>query len=301
MKSKVLLGFAAVLSLVFSEGLIGLPPHKQTLCSEFLPKMNKIVPDYTELTPASQKGITKEQYFNIAERIYDEFAPDIESNRVKLKLITNWEDNKVKAVASKGRRLWTITVSGGFARLPGLTEAGFAVVFCHELGHFLGGAPRKTRLGKRKVTNEGQADYFATTKCMRRLYSETENQEFAKDLKMDSLAKDICDEVHYTNKNDQIHCYRSAIAALELAYIIKSLTQADTDEDYSYDTPDLSEVKKTLHSHPKAQCRMDTYFQGALCTKSAFDSFDVKDAKVGACNRQDNYTFGVRPLCWYRP
>jgi Zn-dependent protease with chaperone function len=52
---------------------------------------------------------------------------------------------------------------GGLARDPLVTKDGFSAVICHEIGHHIAGAPRK---GFSWASNEGQADYFATTKCL---------------------------------------------------------------------------------------------------------------------------------------
>ena len=44
----------------------------------------------------------------------------------------------------------------------------FLFIYCHELGHFIGGAPFKKNPGSTWASTEGQADYWATSVCLRR-------------------------------------------------------------------------------------------------------------------------------------
>jgi hypothetical protein len=67
-----------------------------------------------------------------------------------------------------------------------------------------------------------------------------------------------------------------------------------------FDTPDANVVKKTDDSHPAHQCRLDTYFQGALCDKSFNDDVSQKDENVGTCTTKMGDTIGTRPLCWFK-
>lgn len=60
-------------------------------------------------------------------------------------------------------------------------------------------------------------------------------------------------------------------------------------------TPDPAIVQKTDEGHPAFQCRLDTYFMGALC-KKAFSEDLVKDSEVtGACHGSTGQKFGIRP------
>jgi hypothetical protein len=68
-----------------------------------------------------------------------------------------------------------------------------------------------------------------------------------------------------------------------------------------FETPDSAVVSATDESHPDYQCRLDTYFQGAICEIDMNTEIGQSDPNVGTCNRRDNFTQGLRPLCWYRP
>ena len=61
----------------------------------------------------------------------------------------------------------------------------------------------------------------------------------------------------------------------------------------------------TLHSHPPAQCRLDTMDAGAACGASG--RFSPRDPKIGACHSYSlaspykRLDAGSRPRCFYKP
>lgn len=71
----------------------------------------------------------------------------------------------VKIVESK------ITVGVGRNALSKYTLATFRFMVCHELGHYLGGAPFKmgAQYINSKISTEGQSDYWAASACLPKL------------------------------------------------------------------------------------------------------------------------------------
>jgi hypothetical protein len=66
----------------------------------------------------------------------------------------------------------------------------------------------------------------------------------------------------------------------------------------SLDTPDKTVVKELVTMHPSAQCRLDTYFQGALCDKPLKNKISKRNPNSKAfCS--DKSQVGTRPLCWF--
>jgi hypothetical protein len=103
---------------------------------------------------------------------------------------------------------------------------------------------------------------------------------------------------NYSSANDIALCKRIAMAGKSLADLLGSLrNSAPTD----FDKPDTAVVSETYNMHPASQCRLDTYFQGALCDKRISEELSNKDPVAGTCNRSEGYETGVRPLCWYKP
>jgi hypothetical protein len=219
----------------------------------------------------------------------------------KLSFTTNWIDGTVNAYASRedaAEKIWNISMFGGLARHPQMTEDGFALVVCHELSHHIGGAPRKK--GKdgiiRWAANEGQADYYATLKCLRNYFADQNNQEALKNVNIPRIVKLLC-QYSFANSNEIAICERSAMAGLTMGIFFKVLMNSTIDVGFS--TADRSKVIVTNDSHPAAQCRLDTYFQGALCDRSVNEDTSATDPNQGACTEVNGDILGLRPACWY--
>src|SRR6478609_9034269 len=63
---------------------------------------------------------------------------------------------------------YRVHMYGGLARRPEVTPDGFTLVVCHEVGHHFGGYPFVR--DAYWAANDGQADYFSTLACARRLW-----------------------------------------------------------------------------------------------------------------------------------
>jgi hypothetical protein len=169
------------------------------------------------------------------------------------------------------------------------------LVVCHETGHHLGGAPRYN--GTDWASNEGQADYFGTLKCMRRVIGGDDNVGIVSKMTIDPAAKDKCESV-YKSADEVALCERIAMAGKSLALLLGDL---GGNSKVAFNTPDKKVVSRTNDAHPQAQCRLDTYFQGGLCDKAFDVDVSKTDAKVGTCVKSEGYKIGLRPLCWYKP
>lgn len=117
-----------------------------------------------------------------------------------------------------------ITVLGGMLGHPGMNKNVLSLLLCHELGHYLGGPPLKSRTGW--SSTEGQADYYSGEKCARELGISEE----------DFLS-----------------------SALALTKIYAGVTR-ETSPDL--DRCDETIVSRTFYGYPKVQCRLDTIIAG---------------------------------------
>lgn len=131
---------------------------------------------------------------------------------------------KVNAEVTKTNNEIFISIWGGMITHPELTQNTLGLLLCHELGHFLGGPPLKSRDGW--SSTEGQADYFSSAKC-------------AKTLLM--------------SEADFIE------AALRL---VKIYAQVAREALPSIERCDQSVVTRTNYGYPKSQCRLDTLMAG---------------------------------------
>ena len=185
---------------------------------------------------------------------------------------------------------------GGLARHESITQDGFALVACHEIGHHLGGAPKYP--GLLWPSNEGQADYFASLKCLHRVFASAGATSFTRLASDEGVARASC-EKSYSSPIDQALCVRSAMAGMSVTTLLR-ISRKETVLPH-FDTPDPKAAAQTENTHPATQCRLDTYFAGSLCARPAGDALDDKNPAAGTCTRSAGYTLGLRPLCWYKP
>lgn len=184
-----------------------------------------------------------------------------------------------------------IVIYGGLARHSLMNEDSMALIICHELGHFLGGAPRKFR-GHSNLLSwasaEGQADYYATSKCLKSFFSYHKPLEAIADpwLIPAPEVSSICSD---------FYCQRILTASLNVSKIY-ALANAQDPEQISLYKKDQSKVEVTVLTHPNPQCRLDTYVAGLLCPIPYNQDFDEHDPSIGPCSK--DY---ARPLCWYHP
>ena len=189
-----------------------------------------------------------------------------------------------------------------------MTQDGFMLVVCHELGHHLAGFPFINDW----AANEGQADFFATHSCAKNIWKDdiATNSSFRN--KVDAIAKNNCDS-EYEKQTDQNLCYRSAVAGYSLAMLLSSLGGSKKP---SFKTPDQSVSNGTFHGHSRGQCRLDTFLAGALC-KVYFDENVIPgmkyedewlerkekmeaDSLIYTCSQfNPEHYLSQRPKCWF--
>jgi hypothetical protein len=242
-------------------------------------------------------GMTKERFEAIVNRVYLAYSPIVTAKGATLEMDNNWDDGTVNAYANRTGSTWHVNMFGGLARHPLVTDDGFLLVVCHETGHHLGGAPKYGGYGNTWASNEGQADYFGSLKCMKRVLEKDDNQAIVAKMTVDQEAKTKCEMV-YKSGDEIALCERIAMAGKSLAQLLGDL---GGNSNVAFNTPDKSIVKKTFDAHPEAQCRMDTYFSASLCDKAFSEDVSDKSPIDGTCIKKDGYAVGPRPLCWYKP
>lgn len=127
-----------------------------------------ILPENSKVIPVSDKnaGLTEVQYEEVIFKAESFYRPILEKMGRKLTINRLWSDPRVNAGTTKKGNEIIINLYGGYPRHALATMDAYLLVICHELGHHLGGAPRKIfSSGERGwPSTEGQADYFATLK-----------------------------------------------------------------------------------------------------------------------------------------
>jgi hypothetical protein len=242
-------------------------------------------------------GITEEQFNSVISKIETIYVPIASNMGGKLKIARKWTDGTVNANASRAfGGVWNVNMYGGLARHSTITEDGFALVLCHEIGHHIGGAPKNGGL-MAWASNEGQSDYFAALKCLRKTFLNDNNTEIVSSLNAPAALVEGCAKAHGADEDKNI-CIRTGMAGMSVARLFAALrNQADP----SFETPDRNVVATTFNQHPAFQCRLDTYFQGSICEVGFNEDVSQKDEVKGTCHASMGHTNGLRPLCWFKP
>jgi len=256
--------------------------------SGFMPENDMRIP----VGAKNSNAMTEERFNEIIDKVEAVYTPIVKDRGGILNVKRKWKDNTVNAYAKQFLKWWSVHMFGGLARHPAVTDDGFALVICHEIGHHIGGAPK---IGRRWASNEGQSDYFASLKCFREVFGSDDNITIVQNMNVDLHAEQQC-RIAWSNEEDVALCIRASMAGKSLATLL-----AGGSRTVNFKTPDTSVVGTTDDKHPAGQCRLDTYFQGSLCEVSRDVEVSNDDATMGTCNSSTGHDLGVRPLCWYKP
>lgn len=246
------------------------------------------------------EGITEEQFNAVMDRAEAIYKPIIAKMGATLSMERRWSDNTVNAYADQPTPTkWVVHMFGGLARRSEVTEDGFAMVVCHELGHHIGGYPYVESW----AANEGQSDMYATGACASKLFADNLELSFAAQDSLPAEMIEKCDRNHPPEGRDV--CYRAIAAGKSLGDLLGALKN----QKVNFNTPDTRVVTRTNNKHPDAQCRLDTYVASALCGSSTWDydlipgksfanrnSFQAQtEAFAHSCTTGE----GARPRCWF--
>jgi hypothetical protein len=308
--------------MTFTGSAVTAPGHKHSEGCHMFPDNNLYFPISNG---AEQTGISKEDFDTVLDAIQMVYGPEVKAEGGTLKILRNWTDGEVNAGASRSPfgNTYILHMFGGMARHPQMTKEGFLLVACHEMGHHLGKSP--TYPGT-PMASEGQADYFATLKCMRKVLAVFNTAREASKLSRIAgrLASNACKRFERLSldgaPDGAAVCLRSHIAAETLATILGGLTNDKRKSKGlpplpppSLQTPDESAVRNTIvDAYPGVQCRLDTYSSGALCPVSVETKLDANSPNSGVCLMPSRGAslaeanvdsiedqLGARPPCWY--
>ncbi|MBX2989299.1 MAG: M48 family metalloprotease [Bdellovibrionaceae bacterium] len=256
-------------------------------------------------------NITEEQFNQIIDDVMKYWQPIAQAKGVNLVAEKNWSDGTVNAYASQSGNTWRVAMFGGLARRPEVTPDGFALVVCHELGHHFAGY---AFYGSRDwASSEGESDYFATNACAKMIWGKDfrGNERFRRIRNVPAPVQENCTAAWPNNANAQAWCVRAAAGGHSLATLLANL---GNDPAPKFETPDTTVVSRTNTAHPRGQCRLDTYFAGALCTKTwdmntipgrnhpkgqNSQAAELESMKV-SCYASEGFKIGMRPSCWFK-
>ena len=262
--------------------------------SGFLPDNKMSIP----VGLKSMGGLTEIQFNKVMDKTSSLYSKMVSAKGAKLVIERRWTDATVNAYAHQNTPgAYTIVMFGGLARHPEVTQDAMALVACHELGHHLGGAPKKTTPGG-WASNEGQADYWGTMKCLRHYFEGDDQQAALQGLMVPSIVRAKCNS-QYSNSEEQLVCQRLAMAGASLAKLLNNVSKDAKASSFS--NPDRTVVTTTFNDHPNTQCRLDTFLQASLCDHPIAEVVSTQDSNTGVCSIRNGDRVGNRPLCWFKP
>lgn len=259
--------------------------------------------EFREQTPEGEK-----RFNQILDVLQELFEDEVQKRGGELRIVRyEYPFNSLNVRMRRGHHgndgpIWRVIPTGGIFRHKLMNDDAFTLITCHEIGHHIGGLPKKWGIGGEFYwsTTEGQADYFAALKCFRQ-FAETVggNQKFLdveKDELLDTQMKKRCQQTHPTREAQAI-CLRTARAGIVMARFISDYRDRDLTE-LTPHVPDSTLVDKTQDQHPEPQCRLDTYINGALCPQNHWELLDGQALNRAACATTE---IGGRPRCWFNP
>lgn len=257
---------------------------------------SKLAPDnYLWISTKNNNNeyITEKSFKSLLKKLNTFFSPMLSK---KLVVTGDWKNGKVNAYAENSSNSWNIVIFGGLARHEYMLPEGLILSFCHELGHFVGGYPKYIHYSQQSwASSEGQADYYAATKCMKMFLLENKDIKFSN--KTINTAKKKCSQVFEDKERYKI-CVRISVAGKYLGKILADINNIPMPQ---LSTPSNLEVESTnFNYYPPVQCRVDTYFQGALCYMDPYKPVSDYNPNKGYCSESNGFIIGNRPKCWYR-
>jgi hypothetical protein len=297
--------------------------HSEKRC-DFIPANTLRISEGLESTG----GIDQAAFNRVIDKVSKVYAPVIKKKGGELIVKRLWSKSDVfkgqngdyvNAFALQEGKSWYVAMFGGLARHTVTNEDGFTLVMCHEVGHHVGGFPKIDSYDDEDkwASNEGQADYFATMKCARQVWSADNNVAVVAKMTVPAIVKEKC-SIQHKSSTEIALCERESMAGMNLGELLWSLSNGSKSRVNAglaptgleniagkskpdFKTPNTTQVSRTNDAHPEAQCRLDTYFNGSICGVAASEDFGETSASVGACAEEKGDKLGFRSRCWFKP
>ncbi|WP_198296018.1 ImmA/IrrE family metallo-endopeptidase [Bacteriovorax sp. Seq25_V] len=114
--------------------------------------------------------MTEQSFHQVIDEVLSHYQEQIELKYGPITFDTKWESKVANASVSYRKNKVIMTFHGEFPRKYNLTDDAFAITVCHEVGHLLAGEPKV--YPTKKYSAEAQADYFATSECLPRIFKD---------------------------------------------------------------------------------------------------------------------------------
>ncbi|HEX7673942.1 MAG TPA: hypothetical protein VF412_07220 [Bdellovibrio sp.] len=219
------------------------------------------------LTPMHAQAQTLEDLVGLMQKTY---SADVQEKNLQLQMTLDHDEPGYFGGGSVDQNIFSISIGADIMKLKAMNSDATAFILCHEMGHLLGGEPRKTT--STWASTEGQADYFAATSCLRRIFSLPEMASTERSY-IDPRITALCEQSQ-KEATEVAMCSRIMAAGQSLFAAIYFFIDVP-----QMIHPDLGTPEKPLGpdqnvNYPTLQCRLDTVVAGAQLLE--------------------------RPACWYK-
>lgn len=210
-----------------------------------------------EMLPVFAYAQSLEELVSLMQKTY---SAEVQEKQLQLQISLDHDEPGYFGGGSVEQGVFSISVGADILKLKGMNSDAAAFILCHEMGHLLGGAPRKTTSAW--ASTEGQADYFAASFCLRKIFAAPEMNQATENTSMDPRILSLCQQ----SQKDA--------AEIAMCSRIMSAGQSLFDAIYFFIDvpqmihPDIATPEKPLASdqdvnYPSLQCRLDTVVAGA--------------------------------------
>ena len=182
---------------------------------------------------------------------------------------------------------WYIVLDRDATSDPMSDEEQYAATVCHELGHVIGGYPKMYFPTSWEISVEGQADYFSTHICLKKVLS----QIAVTPREPDMLAKAslVCKNARPSEFETCVRIAGLSFARWNfnpLGYARRSTPDGLVGTLWDvYSINNWMPITGLDVQHPDQQCRFNTMLAGAICPSNA-----------ALC--RGTPLEGARPSCW---
>lgn len=248
---------------------------------------------HLEESSLTNTSINEGEFNSVINNFMDAYYTIATDFNYSLIVIGSWKNIQVNAVTWRNSDKMFIEIYGGLARR--LSVDAINMVLCHEMGHQVGGWPLYT--GDAWAAVEGQSDYYAAHVCAKKIFRTINFGDQAAHFRSTGQEA-LCDK-RYNDYIDREVCYRTMAASLELAILLSS----GSGKLPSFNDRDATRVTRIMETHPRAQCRLDTYKAAALCPSKWNDRYIPRTEKMSArylCTpKKKTWKDASRPSCWF--
>lgn len=208
------------------------------------------------------KTVTKAEFEKIGDKIIEMYDAELTKKNIYLVNKGDWSaKEKDIRIQTMNYPYVDLFYNGGEIRSQKINLDQLSLILCHEMGHLLGEGAKITNHGVTATAGEGEADYFATFKGLKKLWAGQKGITLEESGLPQKEKHALTDRLKQKGVDPKSESGMMAIRMATAGYFV--LTKLNG-HDVSFAGFDNNIVKKTITDYPTAQSRLDTYIAGAL-------------------------------------